>query len=187
MTGIFSMVWINIFVGIALLLLGRRLYWLFIGGVGFIAGLAIASIYFKSNPSGEVEIVVALAAGIVGVLMAIFIQRSAVWLVGFLAGGFVALSLTRLLSVDIWFMLMITFIMGGFLGALLTSVIFEWGLIILSSAIGSILIAQSVVIQNQLLSWILLVGSFMFGIIVQSIKKKKKVKKVEQVPERRAP
>jgi hypothetical protein len=168
------MVWVYIVVGAALLLFGRKLYWLFIGGIGFIGGLVLASIYFKNN-AGQTEIFIALGCGVAGILLAIFIQKSAVWFIGFLAGGFLALSLLRLISVDIWFIMLIAFIMGGFLGALLTSVVFEWALVFLSSGIGAVLITQVVKGQPQSVTMALLAGLFLLGVIVQRVKKKNKV------------
>jgi hypothetical protein len=163
---------IKILIGVALLLAGRRLFWLMIGGIGFIGGLALSTILFHGS-STEVQLIVALAAGIAGVLLAIFIQHSAIWLIGFVAGGFLLVAVAHMFSANVWFIYVIAFVMGGFLGALLISMMFELALVLLSSAIGSILITQSLITENSITSTVLLIVLFVFGVVFQNIKRRK--------------
>ena len=44
--------WWAAVVGILLLLLGRRLYWLFVGGIGFVVGLSLATGLSHHSPDG---------------------------------------------------------------------------------------------------------------------------------------
>ena len=46
------MEWLNIIAGLAVLFFGRRLFWLFVGGVGFIVGFQIASEVLQGPPAG---------------------------------------------------------------------------------------------------------------------------------------
>jgi hypothetical protein len=167
------MVLIKIVIGIGLLLAGRRLFWLLIGGVGFIAGLGIAAVFFHGDSSG-LQLIVALVTGGLGVLLAIFIQRSAVWLIGFIAGGFLVITMIRMLAIDVWFVYIVAFLMGGFLGALLTSMMFELALVLLSSAVGSILITESLIPKTTVVSLVLMVVLFVLGVVIQNIKRKAK-------------
>jgi hypothetical protein len=73
--------------GIALLLAGRRLFWLFVGVVGFFAGLRFALQVL--GPRADLRWIVALAAGLLGIVLAIALQRLAVALAGFFVGGYV--------------------------------------------------------------------------------------------------
>ena len=60
---------IGVLAGIALLVLGRKLFWLFVGVVGFVAGAALATQLFEIQPDWLV-IVFALGAGLLGALLA---------------------------------------------------------------------------------------------------------------------
>ena len=166
------MVLIKILIGVVLLLTGRKLFLLIIGVIGFIAGLGISSIFFHGS-SAQSQLIVAMIAGVAGILLAIFIQRSAVWLIGFVAGGFLLVALARMFSINVWFIYFIVFIMGGFLGALLISMMFELALVILSSAIGSVLITESLFTQPTILSFVIVVVLFLFGIVIQKIIRRK--------------
>jgi hypothetical protein len=162
---------IKILIGVGLVLAGRRLFWLLIGGVGFVVGLGISSLFFHGSSAG-MQLIVALTAAIAGALLAIYIQRSALWLVGFLAGGFLGVSLARMLVPDTLFITILAFLVCGSLGALLISKMFELALIILSSAIGAALITESILKETTIISIVLLVILFVLGIVIQSRKKK---------------
>ena len=73
-------------IGIVLLALGRRLFWLFVGCVGFMAGLQMAQQYFGLQPSW-VAWAAALLFGLVGALLALFFQKLAIVLGGFASGS----------------------------------------------------------------------------------------------------
>ncbi len=77
---------IVIVVGVAVLLWGRQLFWLFVGSAGFVTGLTIARVALSDRGEG-VTLVVALAAGLLGILLAILLDRLAVSAAGFVAGG----------------------------------------------------------------------------------------------------
>ncbi len=81
---------LNLLVGILLLFLGRRIFWLFVGGVGFVAAIDLVSRLAMPWPTW-LTLVVALAAGLVGALLAILLQEVAVGIAGFLAGGYIVL------------------------------------------------------------------------------------------------
>ena len=128
-------------IGVALIFLGRRLFWLFVGGVGFIAGMVFAGEYFKGEEDWIV-LAVALSIGLVGALLSIFLQKIAVRLAGLLAGAYVLFMLAVELGYqsDAW----IAGIVGGVLGFFLVSVLFDWSLVVLSALTGSMLISQAI-------------------------------------------
>src|SRR5262249_38897587 len=82
-------------VGAVLLVLGRRLFWLFVGLVGFFTVYRLSLETLHVHPFG-VRLFLALAAGLFGVLLAIFVQRVAVGLAGFLVGAWLAAGLLGL-------------------------------------------------------------------------------------------
>ena len=76
--------WVTLLVGLAVLLLGRRLFWLFVGAAGFAVGLHVAPTVL--NGPEWLMVVVALVLGILGAVLAIFFQWLAIGLAGFAAG-----------------------------------------------------------------------------------------------------
>ena len=56
---------LQIAVAISLLMLGRRLYWLFVAGVGFVVAMELATIYLDGSEEW-VRLALAVIAGLVG-------------------------------------------------------------------------------------------------------------------------
>lgn len=126
-------------IGIILLTLGRRLFWLFVGCVGFVAGFQTAQVYFGFQTSWVVW-AAALLFGLVGALLAVFFQTLAIVLGGFVAGSTIATHLETLVGAV---SISVIPILGGILGAILLYVFFDWALIVLSSVAGATLIVQA--------------------------------------------
>lgn len=132
----------RIVVGSMLLILGRKLYWLFVGVVGFALGFALAT-QFPGGASEWVILIVALVAGLVGALLAVFLQRVAIAVAGFAGGGYVVVVLVRSLGWHPGRLTWVPFVIGGIIGLVLVVTLFEWALIILSSLTGASLIVES--------------------------------------------
>ena len=81
------MVLFRLFLGIALLVGGSRLFWLFLGSVGFIFAFDFAERTIHNQPH-SVIFIIALFAGALGGMAAILLQKYAVLAGGFLAGGY---------------------------------------------------------------------------------------------------
>lgn len=150
--------------GVALLVAGRRLFWLFVGLVGFF------TVYYWFEPySGTLSSgrwVLAVAAGLLGILLAIFLQRFAVALAGFFVGGwavvqFLGLSLAKARTADV-----VIFVVAGIIAAILAVKVFEIALVFLSSLAGASLIVDAVH-PGPTLARVLLVGLLVVGIAVQ--------------------
>lgn len=139
----------TLIIGLLLLVLGRRLFWLFVGAVGFFAGLTIAGRLFQDQ-SNLVVLVLALIAGVIGALLAVLVQRFALGLAGFLAGGYLATNLLALTSFDSNTYAWIAFIVGGVIGAALISLLFDWAIILLSSLSGATLVVNSFQIRSEI-------------------------------------
>src|SRR3954454_15552467 len=78
---------IAIGVGAALLLAGRKLFWFFVAAVGFVAAMEFATRYFGCEPRDTV-LLASLVAGIIGAVLAVFVQKLAVSLAGAATGAF---------------------------------------------------------------------------------------------------
>ena len=134
---------LQIIFGAVLLTLGRKLFWLFVAGVGFAVGMFITPLVAPDAPRG-VSLVVAVALAVLGAVLAITMQKIAIGLVGFIAGGLIALWLLTALALDLGAVQWLIFIVGGIAGALLLATLFEWGLILLSSLVGANLLLSGV-------------------------------------------
>jgi hypothetical protein len=161
---------IEMVLGSVLLVLGRKLFWLFVAGVGFAAGMFVTPLLLPDAPQG-VAIAVAVALAVLGAVLAITMQKIAIGLVGFIAGGLIALWLLRVLALDLGTIQWLVFIAGGLLGALLLATLFEWGLILLSSLVGANLLLSGAggltgLPENLLPIIFLLV--FGLGVIIQT-------------------
>ena len=88
----FSLPIISVLVGIALLVFGRRLFWLFVAALGFAIGLQLAP-YLSHNPPLWLSLLLSLSLGLIGALVAFLLQKLAIGIAGFLVGGRLALAL----------------------------------------------------------------------------------------------
>ncbi len=157
---------INAFIGFAILILGRQLFWVSIAGLGFVLGMNYAMQYFQGSP--EIILLVSLAAGIVGAILGYALQRAAAGLVGFLAGWYLASTLIGILKVNIGEYTFILTILGGIIGFGLISLLFDWSLILLSTLAGSTIITQSLQFNSQIRTAVFII-LFLLGFIIQVI------------------
>jgi len=153
-------------IGGVLLILGRKLFWLFVAAVGFAAGWAVATHLLHIQPEW-LALVLAIVVGIAGALLAHFVSKIAIGLAGFLAGGFLALSLLALLELQANWLGWVALIVGGILGALLLGAALEWALIGLSSLAGAVLVAGSLDVSSTV-HLLLVLGLFVVGVIIQA-------------------
>lgn len=155
------MILLRILLGTLLLLAGRKLYWLFIAVVGFIAGFLLADIMLPQL-STWLLILVGLVVGSLFAVLAVFLNRLAVALVGFLGGGLLATQLLTYFEVGSGDLNWIAFIIGGIIGIVLAVFLFDWALIVFSSLFGAILIGSAwenpPALINLLLLVLILVG-----------------------------
>ena len=157
---------INLILGAALLFAGRKLFWLFIGIIGFITGLQLAARLWPG--SDLVAVIVGVIIGIIFAVLAVFIEALAIGIAGFLAGGFILTTFTAMLGLNEGILFWLFYGFGGIIGILLVMFLFDWALIILSSLAGAALIVQSLALAGGTggLWFVLLV---IFGIIIQGL------------------
>jgi len=138
---------ISVIVGAAILLFGRKLFWLFVAALGFAVGIEIAT-YLVHEPPPWVILVIALGLGILGAIFAIMLQKFAIAVAGFIAGGRLGLTMAAAFFVNQANYHGIIFVIGGIVGALLLLVLFDWVLILLSSVEGAVLIGKAIVLPE---------------------------------------
>ena len=73
----FSVPIVGALIGAVILFFGRKLFWLCVAAVGFAAGVEIAP-HLVQEPSPLLALTVALVLGLIGVLLALFLQKIAI-------------------------------------------------------------------------------------------------------------
>jgi hypothetical protein len=157
--------WATLIVGLAVLLFGRRLFWLFVGAVGFLAGLQWARPVLGDQPEW-VLVVAALALGIAGALLALLLQWVAIGIGGFVAGVYAGLAGGAALGLErnwLWGAALV----GGIVAAALLLWLWDWVLIALSAMIGAALLVRLVPVSPAANAWVF-VALVVVGIIVQA-------------------
>ena len=108
---------VGVIIGVVILFFGRKLFWLCVAAVGFAAGVQIAPL-LVNEPSSVLALVIALAFGVLGALLALFLQKIAVGVLGFLAGGKLATAVAAAFFVHYVQYSTIIFVVGGIIGAI---------------------------------------------------------------------
>jgi hypothetical protein len=134
---------LSILIGAIILFFGRRLFWLCVAAVGFAAGVEFAP-HLMHEPTPVLQLSIAVVFGFIGALLALFLQKIAIAIAGFLAGGKLAMALVAAFIAEGARYPGITFIIGGIIGAILLLSIFDWALIVMSAVVGAYLIGQTV-------------------------------------------
>ena len=138
----------RLLLGVVLLAFGRKLFWVFVGAVGFVAGIRFAE-HFHLNVPDDTVIMYSIIFGVVCAVMAVAIRKVAVAAAGFFAGGYFLVQLFNVsgglgtggggAQTAPWLL----FLVGGVVGAVLMNMIFNWTLIVLSSIGGATLICET--------------------------------------------
>ena len=170
---------LNIILGGTLLVLGRRLFWLFVAAIGFVIGIQAANRFFHGS---EITMIVAgLVLGIVFALIAIFVESLAIGIAGFLGGGYVLLSIASLFGLDQGATTWVAFILGGIIGVALIAFLFDWALISISSLAGASMIVGGFHFSSSNGSVIFLV-LLIAGVLIQGTELRKNGPKGEHSP-----
>ena len=129
-----------VLMGIALITMGRRLFWLLVGLAGFVVGWMVAATYLLDLAMPPLA--VAVLTGLLGVLVALFAQKVAVMLAGLVVGALIGQWLLAYLpiSTSSWDALII--IAAALAGAISARQVFNVALTLLSSAAGALLLVE---------------------------------------------
>lgn len=155
--------------GIVLLVAGRKLFWLALGGLGFLFGLWLAS-HVLGFSSGAVELVVGLVAGLCCAFLAVVAQKIAVAIGGFLLGGAGALWIASFFESslqgrsELWLLLIAA--VGAILGATLAPSLFEASLAVSTSFVGALLVVSRSHIGLPHETWVF-VALLVVGLLIQ--------------------
>ena len=157
---------VYILLGIVLLMMGSKLFWLFVAGVGFLSGIEYAPLFLPGKPE-YLFIIIALVLGMIGLILAFVIQKVGIGISGFAGGGYIALTILNAFGYGQGWIPWAVFFVGGIVGAILMLKLFNWALIVLSSIIGSFLIVKSMELSLEVMQ-LLFLGLCVIGIAAQA-------------------
>lgn len=167
--------WLQIALGVVLLVVGRRFFWLALAGLGFAAGLYLADqLVSASNP--ETRLIVALVAGLVGGFVALAAQKLAVGAAGFILGAwgtaevlgrFGTQSFREAGLSDLGFWIIPLAFVGGLIGLLVAGKLFSAVLVLASSWAGASLVVGPLELATSWRTWTW-IGLVVAGIVIQT-------------------
>lgn len=145
----------HIILGILLLLVGWRFYWLAVGILGLLIGIHVATDLLTEAPF-LVQLLTAAVAGAIGAFLAVFFHRLAFAIGGFLAGAYLAGGLALELGSRpeleiVWAAI------GGVAGAVFAALVMDWAIIALTSLVGAGAIVTALELSNGVAAALFLV------------------------------
>jgi len=154
-------------IGLAILVMGRQIFWVFIAGLGFALGLLISTQFYNAQYEWQILLISTLVA-IVGAILAYTVQRLAAGIAGLATGWYLTIVIINYLNPHLGqFESLIPYIVGIICGILLFF-FFDWGVIIASSFAGSAIIVSGITLAGNV-EMALLVMFAVIGIAIQAI------------------
>lgn len=158
--------YIWLLLGFGLVFWGKKLFWFFIGVIGFVFGLTTGQSLLEDK-SYWVYLLIGAVCAMALLTLVKLLKNVAFGIGGFLAGAYLGNGLLTLLQVDPGNLKWLMLVVCGGLGALFMLKLFHFALILLSSGVGALLVTQSIPAEppgNQ----VLFVGLIILGLIVQT-------------------
>lgn len=157
--------------GVILLVAGRRVYWLLVGLVGFVVGFSLAT-EFLQGPDWLL-LAAGIGAGLLAAGLAVFFQKIAIGVAGFLIGGLAVLWWAGQMGWGDEWWVWILGLVAGILGSALTRTAFEVGLVVLSSILGATLVLEALQRPADQVSSLMLI-LVAAGIVIQFLSRRKR-------------
>ena len=129
-----------------MLLIGHRIFWLFVGGMVYLyisEKLTVAGIY-----PPDTIIAYSLFMGVLASLAAFFMQKFTLRIVGFFIGGIALILIMQSLGVEPSSYLF-TFLAGAMFGVIFFSYLFDWTMVLMSSWLGAAYLTSLITFQNE--------------------------------------
>lgn len=157
---------LSIIIGLLLIFLGRRIFWIFVGGVGFLTGLQLAPAIVPGQ-SEMFNLLIGIALGIVGAVLAIVLQRVAVAVAGWIAGGLLAVRLAAMFGWNDPAFVWGAWFIGAIIAAVIVSLLFDWAVIVLTTLSGAVLVCDRLTFSPTVV-WSIGVALVIAGLLVQA-------------------
>jgi hypothetical protein len=160
------MIILQILFALGLIFAGRNFYWFFVGVLGFLVGSALAPQYLPEMD--EILIIgISLLAGIIGAVLAAYLQRFVVGIIGFFGGAQIMLGLFTFAGFNPLAWGWVPIAIGATVIAIASVFLYDWALIVLSAFGGATYLVQALGLQSPLDLFVLL-ASATVGIMIQA-------------------
>lgn len=130
---------LNVILGTLLLFAGLKLFWFFIGILGFILGFNLIQLFLPAH-ADWIVFTISLLAGIMGAFLAIFFKKIAIILVGSFIGSYLLFTAYLNFFENNEILIWVVLIAGAILGGMIFTLFFDWVLIIFSALLGAAMI-----------------------------------------------
>ena len=152
-------------IGLILVFLGRRVYLISIGILGFLGGLYLFTSFLGTAHDWR-SLLFALLFGTVGSLLAFALHKAAWIFGGFCGGGVLLLYFSDATGISPVGSPVLLFLLGGVAGAMAFLLLRDWALIVVTTLTGAVLITY----QSRLggpAGQALFVGLLLLGMFIQ--------------------
>jgi len=155
----------KIILGLVLLIFGRKLFWLSIGIAGFLIGLELTHLIFVVETLW-LQVLIALALGCLGALLAMLVQRLAFTLSGLIAGAFLALKASQVYGPFSHTIVLLLIVGFGIVGAVVATKTMNAAITILVCLVGAAAIVGGLSLEptQRILIFLSLTGA---GLLIQ--------------------
>ena len=154
-----------VLLGVALLAAGRKLFWLALASLGFCAGLFAVDRWLGDLPR-TTGLVVALAIGVLALVLALVVQKVAVAFGGFLLGAVLTSRLLPFTPLELGPWLPLVLVAGGVVVALVALAAFGLALTVVTAGAGAALLVETIALPARLES-LLFAALWVLGVLVQ--------------------
>lgn len=129
-------------IGFLMLLIGRKLPWIYVGGIAFIVGDFVArQNYFPIDPGTDL-LIFTLASMVLGVILGLYLEGPSVILATLIGGAYLITTLPVLMAWDTSWLTWQWAVGTGFVSLLLLLLWHDFTLIVLSTFVGTILVTE---------------------------------------------
>lgn len=140
---------VQVAAGVLVLFAGYRLYWVFVGVVGFLVGTTFAEQMWPGLSQAAL-FGVACLTGLIGIVIFLMTQKLAIALAGFTVGTYALATVFMAFGLDSTVWAWIAMAVGGIGGGLLAFLVFDLALMVLSSLGGAFMITHALVWDPRL-------------------------------------
>lgn len=158
--------YLSLVIGICLILLGRKLYWFFIGLAGFFFAYQYIPDLLPALPD-KTSLLISLAAGGISAALGVFLNKLFIFAGGFIAGAYLFLNVVQFANLEIEGLVLVGIAVGGLVGSLLLAMVMEWGLVVLTAAIGALLVLQTLPVNRQVMIGLFIL-MMILGLVAQA-------------------
>ena len=161
------MVILTTMIGLAILVIGRQLFWIFIAALVFMIGITYGEQLLINQPEWMLFAASSLVA-LLGALLAYTLQRFAGIAAGVAIGWYLTTLIFNYTNLDLGQAEKFVPIIVGILCGIFIWFFFDWGVIILSSMAGAAMIVSGMRFGNQTLL-IFLIALSILGMAIQGM------------------